>query len=359
MKMKEYKTSAKVLITELKRNPTFSTVTAMVGPDVMERYGFEFGDSLDLSFSNGRSFTDVPYHNGYYTDPGNLIVVAYPGKHKLNIAFNLGQASWNAMNLREGDTLTITLHEKGRYLETQNLFSQVHSNDINDYSSEEAFANFRALAGGNLKKGWIYRSASMVNNEHLRAPVVDRLIGKYGIRSVLDLADTYEEIQKAREQEDWASVRFDELDQNGNLITVSLGINTESEKFRKDLSQSILALCELEGPYLINCNEGKDRTGYASALLEALCGASYEEIKADYMKTYENYYGLTEAKTPESFAALSRVYLEPMMQGLFGTSDASLSREEYRQRARQFFQKGGLEETEIDRIERTFSASEK
>jgi protein tyrosine/serine phosphatase len=32
--------------------------------------------------------------------------------------------------------------------------------------------------------------------------------------------------------------------------------------------------------YVVHCIEGKDRTGYVCALLEGLCGATYEEIVA-------------------------------------------------------------------------------
>ena len=46
-----------------------------------------------------------------------------------------------------------------------------------------------------------------------------------------------------------------------------------------------------EGPYLIHCTEGKDRTGFVCAVLECLMSASIDEVISDYMKTYQNYYG--------------------------------------------------------------------
>ena len=42
--------------------------------------------------------------------------------------------------------------------------------------------------------------------------------------------------------------------------------------------------------------EGKDRTGFMCAVLQMLCGASYEEILEYYMKTYENYYKITKKR---------------------------------------------------------------
>ena len=45
-----------------------------------------------------------------------------------------------------------------------------------------------------------------------------------------------------------------------------------------------------EGPYLIHCNEGKDRAGFVTMLLECLMGGKVREITEDYMLSYENYY---------------------------------------------------------------------
>ena len=47
-----------------------------------------------------------------------------------------------------------------------------------------------------------------------------------------------------------------------------------------------------EPPFLVHCSEGKDRAAFASMLLEALMGATEEEIVADYLTSYENYYHL-------------------------------------------------------------------
>lgn len=40
-----------------------------------------------------------------------------------------------------------------------------------------------------------------------------------------------------------------------------------------------------EGPYLIHCEIGVDRTGFFSAIFASLCGASWQEIKEDYSKS--------------------------------------------------------------------------
>ena len=66
-----------------------------------------------------------------------------------------------------------------------------------------------------------------------------------------------------------------------------------------DNNRLINALKELPSrpaPYVVHCMEGKDRTGYVCALLEGLCGATYDEIVADYLITYNNYYKITHEK---------------------------------------------------------------
>ena len=47
-------------------------------------------------------------------------------------------------------------------------------------------------------------------------------------------------------------------------------------------------------PCLIHCVEGQDRTGFACAMFELFMGASYEEVEADYVKTFMNYYKVKE-----------------------------------------------------------------
>ena len=39
--------------------------------------GFAFGDSVDVTFSNGKSFNDVPYYNGYYVKNCQPILMGY------------------------------------------------------------------------------------------------------------------------------------------------------------------------------------------------------------------------------------------------------------------------------------------
>lgn len=66
----------------------------------------------------------------------------------------------------------------------------------------------------------------------------------------------------------------------------------ESDDFGEGIAKGLTFLSEHEGPYLVHCNEGKDRAGFASMVIEALMGASVEDIRNDYMQSYINYYNV-------------------------------------------------------------------
>ena len=60
-------------------------------------------------------------------------------------------------------------------------------------------------------------------------------------------------------------------------------------------------------------------------LLEALCGASYDEIVADYMITYDNYYGITKASDPARYDVIVENLLIPMLRTVVGDETADLT----------------------------------
>ena len=66
----------------------------------------------------------------------------------------------------------------------------------------------------------------------------------------------------------------------GDIITLDKGLDFRAENYRQKLADGLRFIASHEGPYLIHCNEGKDRTGFVTAMLEALIGADAREIAA-------------------------------------------------------------------------------
>ncbi|MBP5261903.1 MAG: hypothetical protein J6Z43_07250 [Clostridiales bacterium] len=59
--------------------------------DFNDQYDITYGDSVNVYFSNGAEFLDIPYYNGYYCKPGENLLVAYPGYDYIKVACNFGE----------------------------------------------------------------------------------------------------------------------------------------------------------------------------------------------------------------------------------------------------------------------------
>lgn len=332
----------------------YGGVYIKIAIDDFNALGFSFGDSIDLTFDNGRKLEDIPYYNGYYVDAGEPLLIGYPGYEYIKATINYGQDLWDEFSLKvpanveglwkkavleEHNTATITLHEKGKYLPIQEA-SDIHYFDERErYDSDAMFANFRSMNLGKLKRDVIYRSASPCDNQHNRAPYVDALIREAGVKTILDLADNEVKIEKYIARDGFASPYFLSLFENDQVIPIALNMNYLSDDFGMKIVQGFNLMAEKEGPYLIHCTEGKDRTGFVAMLIEALAKASYEEIEADYMKTYANYYRIDKSNDKEKYQIILERNLDGMIAFMvndagidFKNCDLSIYAENYLQR---------------------------
>ena len=127
-----------------------------------------------------------------------------------------------------------------------------------------------------------------------------------------------------------------------------MGSGYTGQAYKEKVAQGLRAALDSEGPIYIHCMEGKDRTGFVCLLLEALAGASYDEMKADYMTTYENYYQVTKEDTPEKYEAIVDLYFVPFMEFLHHTEYVPiLETADYREDAAFYLKDGGMTEEEI------------
>ena len=75
-----------------------------------------------------------------------------------------------------------------------------------------------------------------------------------------------------------------------NVVFLGVPPTFVNKVFKNGLVKGFRYMIEHDGPYLVHCTYGMDRTGYTIAVLEALMGATAEEIKADYVKTHQNFF---------------------------------------------------------------------
>ncbi len=332
----------------------FGGVYINITIDDFNRLGFNFGDSVDVEFSNGYKLKDIPYFNGYYVNVGDPLLVGYPGYPHIEAAINYGDPLWEVAGLKDGDTATVTLREVGAYLNTQEAFDITYSDNRADFDSDVEFANFRTLAGGAVKPEAVYRSASPICNTHNRTPYVEGLMKQAGVAFILDLSDNESEIALYVAENTELGVNltgFEDLRAAGCVALLDLNANYPSEGFARKLAAGLVDMSQHNGPYLVHCIEGKDRTGFVCILLEALCGATYDEMLSDYMATYANYYGITKESEPDKYKEIAGLHFNGMLRFLAGADEsADLTAIDYTDHARDYLRTGGMTDAQIDAL---------
>ena len=332
--------------------------------DQFNALGFSYGDSVDVSFSNGEKIFGIPYYNGYYTQNGQALVVAYPGYPFVKVCINNGNDLYVAYNLSENDTCSITLKQKAAFKDIQDARDIHYEDDRSKFTTDAEFANFRNISVGNLLENKFYRSASPCDNQHNRAPYVDTLIHGVGVQFILNLADNDAKIQGYIAKDDFNSPYFKSLYETGKVTPIALNMNYGDDvqptllmgtklgdtAFKNKVIGGFRSLMQSDGPYLIHCTEGKDRTGFICMLIEALAGATYQEIVDDYMITYDNYYKITKTKDPTKYNTIVNELLNPMIESVVGNSSVDYKTVSLVPYAKAWLTNGGMTQTELDTL---------
>lgn len=281
--------------------------------------GFDLGDIVTVTC--GSYAGAIPVFNGYYADRGECMLHVDPDGGDISLCVNYGNFSEMA-GVGAGDAVTIAMKEKGGALATQEISNLVYSNDRAEYTSDEVFANYRPVAEGKL-----YRSASPIDNKANRAHYADRFIQEAGVQTVMNMANTPEAIAAFISAEDFDSPYYRDLFEAGKVFALQMAIDFTSEDFAAGIVKGFSFLAEGNTPYLVHCLEGKDRTGFAIMVLEALIGWNEATIVADYMQTYTNYYGIEPGT--EKYDMIAEKNIREMlciMAGLeYGTSLEDIS----------------------------------
>ena len=199
----------------------------------------------------------------------------------------------------------------------------VYSNAREDFpDSDTIYCNFRQINCGSIKNNRLYRSSSPCDNEHNRAPYSDKLMKKYGIEYIVNLADTEAYIERYLSYNTYSFPYTLSLIKEGKVALSYVTTDYTSESFKATIGNTLKSLPSHKGPYAVHCLEGMHRTGFVCLLLEALCDASYPEIRDDYMKTYENYYKISQRTDRELYDYLVTQRLDSMIDYLLLYSDS-------------------------------------
>ena len=337
----------------------FGGVFADISIDEFNDKGFVFGDSVDVEFSNGNKLSDIPYYNGYYVQYGEPQVVGYPGYEYIKICLNYGEDLWEKYKLSSEDKVTIKLHKPEKYLNIQEA-RDIEYSDIQGDQSDIEFANFRSVKTKNMKENVLYRSASPVDNQHKRASVTDKLIKDVGIKYIVNLSDSDEDLVKHINKEDFNSPYFLSLYEENKIVALSMSMRFEETSFSNSLIKGLEKMANNDGPYLVHCVEGKDRTGFVIMVLEALGGATYQEMVDDYMETYKNYYGITLESDKIKYNTIKELNIDFMLRYITGSDEntdlkkelenikTELNKIDYEAKTREFLLSKGISEKNLE-----------
>ena len=246
---------------------------AIDGYDTLEMPVAEYSNDVPiasflLSAITGTDYLTLTMHNGYFGEIFGITAENAP------------------------IDVTISMKEKGGFLfglemtQVQNMY--YYTENYPDLSIEE-FANFREVRTTGMGEKKLYRSSSPVDPGLGRNYYVDSLAEEAGIATFINLADSEKSARSFRSFETSYYAKQ-------NVIFLALPVEFFSKPFQEGLVKGFRFMIEHEGPYLAHCTFGMDRTGFTIAVLEALMGATSEDLGADYAKTFSNYYNVVDGK---------------------------------------------------------------
>jgi len=318
----------------------------------MEKAGFTLGDIISITIDDKEIV--MPYYDGFYTRNGEYLCVAYPTYP--SVCFTANNVGLPAeLTGLEGHAVTIRMKEKGGSLDVQTALSMKYSNNRNDYPfiSDAAFANARAVSAGKIASGVLLRCSSPFCNDINRAYYVSEFLKQEKAKTVLNLAYT-EEKMLIYDMPPYSRTLWEE----GDVIICPLKADPTADDFNNRLIAALKELLSRPAPYAVHCMEGKDRTGYVCALLEGLCGATYEEMVTDYLITYSNYFHITPAKDPDICNALVSLRLNMCLMYYAGVSDeAQLPNVDYAKAFSDFLLSHGMSRQQLDALIQVLTAN--
>ena len=183
--------------------------------------------------------------------------------------------------------------------------------------------NFREICMGNIAPNTLFRSSHPIQDGR-QEPAISLLATQARIAAVINLSDNNYELKTKAIFAPW----YNRLFKNGRITALGMDFIQTSESNNKKLKKGLRFIIDTDGPWLIHCHAGVDRTGFFSMVLEALMGASIDEIANDYLRSFNSIfdssiYGGNKGDSPVVMQLLSKIggSLEISDQNLQGITE--------------------------------------
>lgn len=288
---------------------------------------FHYGDVVTVMIA-GYDTVEVPVVAGYgYVFPGEFFLYVSEGLNYIKLEARYGQMA-EVIGLGRDSKfpidVVVQMKENGGYVDhLENLKSLTLAYSPESYPdlSIEEFANFRMVRTTGMGEGVLYRSSSPIDPSIYRNAIADSLAALAGVKTFLNLAD---DKRYAEEYNGFAESYY----ATQNVVYLTVDPTFANTLFKEGLVKGLRYMIEHDGPYLVHCTYGMDRTGFTIAVLEALMGATADEIKADYATTHKNFYNVVDGKhigLTEKQVELLQAIIVRLMQNSFKTAGVDIS----------------------------------
>jgi hypothetical protein len=281
---------------------------------VLERNSIEEGDMLRVELAEVaivipfvRRDTDVPVGTPLARASSGFLLLA---RSSTSFAERYGADV--------GSSVVISIVSKGSYIGRIGIGELERTDDRADYDSDEAFANFREVAIGNISHSKLFRTSHPALDSS-RSSYAGQLTEEAGVQSIINLSDSDEDLARAYQINSYyralgdeggvVSVFMDEslllaktipdgvslsslpdLDESSFAVMSLISDALLSDVIPPRLREGLLFMIEKDPPFLVHCVDGKDRTGLTIALLAAIMDATVDEILDDYAQSFVSFY---------------------------------------------------------------------
>ncbi|MCL2186612.1 MAG: tyrosine-protein phosphatase [Treponema sp.] len=211
------------------------------------------------------------------------------------------------------------------------------------FSNDAQSVNFREICMGEIAPKTLFRSSHPIK-ENKQEKIISQLAGFTKISSVINLSDTSSGITSKAIFAPW----YNDLLKKDRVVALGMDFSFSSDGFKRKLKEVIKFILRTEGPWLIHCHAGVDRTGFVSIVLESFMGAPLDNVINDYLKSFNSGF------ESDIFGNTENTDVQTAMQVISAMSDTQLINEKNLQQIAEIYllQKVGItaEEAQLLRL---------
>ena len=157
------------------------------------------------------------------------------------------------------------------------------------YDDEEELVNIFEIKTGSIAEKMLYRSgipfyrSGIPLRKDKEANPISTMVKEIGINCVINLENNCSNIDKLSENIPW----YNNHVKKNKVICLPMSFIIPGDYSNEQkLKTALNFMIGNNGPYLIHCYMGVDRTGFFIAILEALMGASLKDICFNYTHAF-------------------------------------------------------------------------